>query len=308
MKAKFYLFLLFTASALGAQIPEVLYYKFEGSGTTVPNLASSPPTGTATATILGNLTLGANSSCLGNGLVGTGSTSTTNYVSTGWNLTTSGSWTLHFKLSNFTNDNSTIYYFFGDSGSSFRAFTNGAAGANNIILRGTGMTDIKLIDAFPITTPTDYIFIYDSVGQTIKAYKNGVLVTTVSQTTALSFAGTGFRLGGYSSNTGLKANTIIDEFGFFNRAITNAEIQSLSDFCGNLSTSEVSSHKNKSKIYTKENYLMIDQGKFGKYSIFDISGRAVLSGTENSNTINISTLQKGIYIIQHNNKSDKFSY
>jgi hypothetical protein len=39
-------------------IPELLYYKFDGSGTTVPNMSSAPPAGTATATILGGLTQG----------------------------------------------------------------------------------------------------------------------------------------------------------------------------------------------------------------------------------------------------------
>ena len=39
-------------------VPELLYYDFEGSGTSVPNLASSPPSGTATATIVGGLTQG----------------------------------------------------------------------------------------------------------------------------------------------------------------------------------------------------------------------------------------------------------
>ncbi|QLH45454.1 MAG: hypothetical protein HWD58_07480 [Bacteroidota bacterium] len=38
--------------------PEILYYKFENSGTSVPNDALSPPAGTTTATILGSITQG----------------------------------------------------------------------------------------------------------------------------------------------------------------------------------------------------------------------------------------------------------
>jgi hypothetical protein len=47
---------LFVPQVLQAQFwpnPEVLYYKMNGAGTTVPNDALSPPAGTATATIQG---------------------------------------------------------------------------------------------------------------------------------------------------------------------------------------------------------------------------------------------------------------
>ncbi len=55
--------------------PEVLHYKFSGTGTSVPNLASSPPVGTATATIMGGLTQGSPDLNYGGGggsLIGTG--------------------------------------------------------------------------------------------------------------------------------------------------------------------------------------------------------------------------------------------
>lgn len=51
--------LLTGASLLGAgqaeadSVPDVLHYQFSGTGISVPNLASSPPAGAGTATIMG---------------------------------------------------------------------------------------------------------------------------------------------------------------------------------------------------------------------------------------------------------------
>ncbi|WP_164998501.1 hypothetical protein [Chryseobacterium sp. 3008163] len=35
------------------QTPELLYYKFEGTASSIPNLASNPPAGTQTGEIVG---------------------------------------------------------------------------------------------------------------------------------------------------------------------------------------------------------------------------------------------------------------
>src|SRR6187431_858560 len=68
--------------------PEILHYNFDGSGTIIPNMASSPPVGTANATIVGAQYLGSTGQCLG-ALVGDGST--TSYVNTAWTTSLSGS-------------------------------------------------------------------------------------------------------------------------------------------------------------------------------------------------------------------------
>src|SRR5687768_12100633 len=82
--------------------PEVLYYDFNGSGTTVPNLASAPPVGTTTATIMGGISQGGSSICEGT-LIGSGVSSSTDYLNTGWapNLGT-GSWTISMRTENIT--------------------------------------------------------------------------------------------------------------------------------------------------------------------------------------------------------------
>ncbi|MBC7864995.1 MAG: hypothetical protein IAF38_18620, partial [Bacteroidia bacterium] len=94
---------LFSANLSAQAVPEILYYKFDGSGTSVPNLASAPPSGTANATIMGGITQGGTSGQCKGALIGSGITSTTDYLNTGYapNLTGT-SWTISMWTSNIT--------------------------------------------------------------------------------------------------------------------------------------------------------------------------------------------------------------
>lgn len=209
-----------------APTPEILYYKFDGSGTTVPNLALTPPAGTANATIMGGITQGG-SGLFGGGLNGTGVASSSDYLNTGWapNLGT-GSWTIAFWSSGIST-NTTLYYIFGDVNSNgFRCFTNGVAGSTNWILRGAGLTDITLPGG-ALSTPTMNVYVYDATANNVKAYMNGVLVNTVAQGTP-NITGTGpFKVMGYSTNVGAPVGGMLDEFRVYNRALTPAEIATL---------------------------------------------------------------------------------
>ncbi len=213
-----------TASSLPT--PEVLYYKFEGSGTSVPNLASAPPPGTANATIMGGVTQGGSAIC-GGTLIGTGVSSTTDFLNTNWapNLGTA-SWTISFKSENIT-PSATLFYIFGDiNTTSFRCFTNGVAGANNWILRGAGLTDI-LISGGATVAPHTNTFVYDATLNNVKAYLDGVLVNTVAQT-APNITGTGpFKVMGYSTNVGSPLNGHLDEYRIYSRALTATEVASI---------------------------------------------------------------------------------
>lgn len=225
---------LFTAivmactGSLSAQLltPEVLYYKFDGTGTSVPNLASSPPPGTTTATIMGGLTQGGNSICQGT-IIGSGNASSTDYVNTGWapNLGAS-SWTISFRTENIT-PSSTLFYIFGDANTaSFRCFTNGVAGPNNWILRGAGLTDIY-INGGATVAPHMSTFVYDASMNQVRGYLDGVLVTTVAQG-AVNMTGTGpLKVIGYGTNVGMPANGHLDEYRFYSRALTQMEITQL---------------------------------------------------------------------------------
>lgn len=234
-----------------APVPELLHYTFNGSGTNVPNLASNPPAGTANATLLGGLTQGGVGQC-GGGVIGTGVSSTTDYVNTGWATNLPGSFTISFWTSNISGT-STLYYIFGDAGAGgFRCFTNGVAGANNWILRGTGITDVTVNGAATVA-PSLTTFVYDQSANTIKGYFNGILTTTVAQGATPTINGTGpFKVVGYSSNVGSPANGILDEFRVYSRALSDAEVQSLytvTDY-DTVAVSACSSYTSPSGLYT----------------------------------------------------------
>ena len=201
--------------------PEILHYKFDGTGTSVPNFATNPPSGTATATISGGQTQS------GGLLIGTGGSSSTDFLSTGWrtNLPSTG-WTITFYIGNTpTVHSGTANYIFGDnSASSFRAFYGGAAGANNIILRGS-FNDVIATNSVGTTTASRVAFVYDPSFNVIRAYVAGVLVNTVAQP-PLSVVGTGFfKVGGYSTLTGLSNGAVMDEFRVYRRALTSEEVE-----------------------------------------------------------------------------------
>lgn len=225
MKLK--IFTLFVAFAcftgLSAQnVPELLWYKFDGAGTSVPNLASSPPAGTATATIVGAQTQGGSALCNGT-LIGTGASSTNDYVNTGWATNLTGtSWTISFRSAN-VSGTSSLWYIFGDvNATGFRCFTNGVAGANNWILRGP-IGDISIPNG-AVVAPTLNTFVYDAVAGQTRSYLNGVLVSTVTQAAPTIAAAGPFKVGGYSSNNGLNSGGFMDDFRIYSRALTPAEI------------------------------------------------------------------------------------
>lgn len=219
-------FLCTCVSLSGQLVPEVLYYDFNGTGTTVPNLASAPPPGTANGTINGGITLGSSGLCSG-ALIGSGLSSNTDYFNTGWapNLGT-GSWTISFRTNN-VNGTTTTYYVFSEANtSSLRCFTNGVAGANNWLLRGAGITDV-LATGGAQTSATMTTFVYDNTLNNIKAYVNGVLVNTVAQT-APTLTGPGpFKIMGYTTNLGMNAGGELDEFRVYSHALSATDVSTL---------------------------------------------------------------------------------
>ena len=242
MKQKTLLLLAFFAFALGFQdafaqgtVPEILYYKFDQTGTAVTNEASAPPAGTATGTIMGGLTQGDVGLC-GTGLIGVGASSGSNFVETGWNTNLGTSpWTIAFWIDDMPNT-TTLYYQFGDnSAGGFRCFNNGVAGANNFMLRGP-MTDVPCTGCAPIGAPSMVVFVYDPVAGNITSYHDGVLNTVVAQG-ALNISGTQFKVGGYSSSTGIGAGQVMDEFRFYDRALDAQEVFDTYDACLPLSSS-----------------------------------------------------------------------
>jgi cysteine-rich repeat protein len=205
-----------------------LYYAFDGMGTTVPNLAVTPPLNALNATIVGAPTQGGTGKC-NTALVGAGGTSDVNYVDTGWATNLTGSWTVSFWLENSVpppppNPD----YLFGDStAQSFRCFTGGVAGDNNIVLRGTGMAEVLLTGAANVA-PTMTTYVYDAALGNIKGYINGALAATVAQTGPLTFVGPGpFKVGGYATTPALSNGARMDEFRLYHRALDATEVANL---------------------------------------------------------------------------------
>jgi hypothetical protein len=200
------------------EVPELIWYKFdEAGGSATQNFAASgTAVGFPSAPVLGGLTMGGTGQT-GAALIGSGGSSGTDYVDTGWitDLGTS-SWTIEVWFNNVPN-NTTLYYLFGDNtATSFRAFIGGVAGAGNIILRGP-VTDIVVSGISP--GPSVVRFVYDATVPEIRGYLNGVLNNTVAQS-AVNIQGTAnFKVGGYSTSAGMSAGMLMDDFKLFNQAL-----------------------------------------------------------------------------------------
>ena len=203
-------------------VPDILYYKFEDNpgGNTVTNYAI-PGQGTNPAPLSGAITLtsgGQFDSCI----IGTTGANNGGVV-TGWNNSLgSGNWTISTWVNIPHSTTGLAYYLFGDPAGSFRCFHNGVAGPDNLMLRGTGITNVTVAGVGP--TPTVVHFVYDSAAAEIRTYKNGVYNTTVSQTPLNLAAGSGFKVGGYSTTRTMRAR--IDEFRVYSRALDTTEITS----------------------------------------------------------------------------------
>lgn len=217
----FLILFFFTVSlAQNYDVPEILYYKFDSGTTTTPNYAI-PGGGTNPAT-LSNMTMGPTGQ-FDNALLGNGGTGTTTHVNSGWNMDVgTSSWTISVWMNNFPTASSTTYLFGNDITTSFRCFTNGAAGNTNITLRGTGITNVNVLGVLP--GPSVVHFVYDSTLSEIRVYVNGTFQSAVTQVPLNLNAAVPFKVGGYGTASSIPVGTMLDEFRFYRRALGAAEI------------------------------------------------------------------------------------
>ena len=214
------LFCLNQISAQTYNVPEILYYKFNAGTTTTPNYAS-PGQGSANADLI-NMTMGPVGQ-FDNALIGNGGTGTNTYTGTGWNMNLGTSdWTISLWINNFPAVTGTSYLFGNDFTTSFRCFTNGAAGAGNITLRGNGLTNVNVTGVLP--GPSVVHFVYDSSVPAIRTYVNGVFQSSVPQSALNLSASVPFKVGSYGTASSIPAGALIDEFRFYSRAVNADEI------------------------------------------------------------------------------------
>jgi hypothetical protein len=209
----------------GFAVPEVLYYLFDETGGTTTQNYAVPGRGAAVANVNGGLTMGPTGQ-FGSALIGSGGSSSTDYVSNGWipDLGTSD-WTISLYLNNLPAGTALNYLFGGTVAVGWRCFYSGAAGEYGVLMRltGVGGSDITVPGVGP--GPSVLTFVYDSSGPTVYGYINGVLVVTMPQAGMLNVTGTDeFKVGGYGTSAGMPAGSFMDEFRFYDRALSAAEV------------------------------------------------------------------------------------
>ncbi len=210
-----FIIFLFDLTGMSQCPPEILYYRFkDNTNSSTPNFGI-PGAGNQMAVVTGhNLGSGGQfDSCL----IGIGGVN--NYVNTGWatNLGT-GNWTLSFWVNNLVDNNPT--YLFGDAtAGNLRCFYGGAAGSNNILLRGP-FIDVTIQNVMP--GPTVIYMVYD--GLNIKIYRNGVLQSTNLRPCIILTGSGPFQVGGMENHNCLNQGGMMDEFRLYNRALSSSEV------------------------------------------------------------------------------------
>ena len=300
-----------SAPAILYDVPELMYYKFENNPAPLmtPNTASSP-VGTNPSPILTNTPLGAGGQFPDTCLNGNSSPAPGNQggVNTGWNTVLPANWTISFWLGpNIVDGNPS--YVFGDPGAtSFRCFYGGAAGVGNLLLRGP-FTDILITGVGVNATVVTIVW----NGSSIIVYKDGTLFNTFARSLSAS-TGSGFYIGSY--NTTFVSHLVgkLDEFRFYNRALTAAEISGtwnmeLPVYQGvNSNQNNVPVDYNLSQNYpnpfnptTNISYTLPKTGNV-KLVVFDILGREIstlVNGVKTAGThvvnFNASNLSSGVY-------------
>ena len=201
--------------------PEVLYYTFDEAGWDSTENFADPGSGFEWAQLIGAMSI-ADTGQFGSAIVGTGASSSTDYVTTGWVMDIgTGDWTISCWLDIF--DESALHYIFGETDVAFRCFYGGIAPAGGVVLRGGGLTDVPVTGLIP--GPAVVHFVYDSSVPEVRTYVNGVFQSAVAQVAPdLTSTSDIFKVASRGTSTGLAAGELMDEFRFYNRALDAVEI------------------------------------------------------------------------------------
>ena len=207
-----------------AQAPEIIHYTFD-AGNAANSASGAVPDGIVGA----GVSFASTGFCPGAsdpGAVSTGVGATTQ-IDTGWATTLgAGDWSVGCWLDRTASPVALtgLQYLFGNNtAGSFRCFVGGVAGTAGVLLRGP-VSD-NLIPGGGDLRPLHVCWVYDSVAGQTRGYLDGALVTTVTQA-PLNINGTSnftvMRYNGSTSSMG--AGYELDDFRFYSRAISQAEI------------------------------------------------------------------------------------
>jgi hypothetical protein len=214
--------LLMPPAARAQQLPLVHYHfndlgaqgQIQSVGTLTPSL--SPLVGF-------NITgTGANgTSCL------TGTGGTTSEIVTHLPLNQgNASWTIGFAIKNASAG--AFNYAFSEGSGGFRAFTGGGAGAGNLRLTGAGAPTIDIAGGAGDAGWVHVAFVHDSAANVIRAYLNGIQVSSTAAT-ALNLASGNPLVIGRQGTTCLLPGTLIDDFRFYGAALSANDVMRCSN-------------------------------------------------------------------------------
>jgi PKD repeat protein len=211
--------LLLTLSGSAQGVPELMYFKFNQStaGQTPNDAPAATMLGAANANFAG-LTIGGTGQ-FGTGLQGTAGPAASNYVDPLWTGSYTGSWTISLWLN--VPIPPTTRYFFGNTtgGGLFRCFTGGVAGNGVRLTGGTpAMTALDIVSIQP--GPVVVTYVYNATTNSITAYKNGVVSVTGTMPAGFTITGANFKIGCQATSI----DGIMDEFRFYNRALSATEV------------------------------------------------------------------------------------
>ena len=207
------------ASPLCAQAPEIIHYTFDAGDATniaVPGIGNGIDNGEVSYTTGVNCPSGSAAESSGSNPS----------IDTGWQMDLgTGDWTVGWHLSQIDSSTSLQYFMGSSSAGGFRAFSGGVAGADGIMLRTLMGGDVTIAGGAPANGTSHVVWVHDSSVPEVRGYLDGVLQLSVTQTspgTGIDGTAADFEIMNYTA--GVRSGNAMDDFRFYRRAITDAEI------------------------------------------------------------------------------------
>ncbi len=212
------------AGVASAQAPEIIRYTFDAG-----NADNSASPGVGNGVPNGGVGFGPVGLCTGAG--GGGATAlSAPLIDTGWLMNLGNSdWTVGMWLDLRTGGNNFQYIWGAPPSGNFRAFL----GTGNAVLLGgpSPLGTISIPGSATTAAPHHVVFCYDSAAGEVRGYLNGVLSVTRVLTSPLNLTSTEpFKVMGHITSPMIAGNTI-DDFRFYSRCITPAEIDAWANTC-----------------------------------------------------------------------------